>query len=104
MSQNVVSLALSAEQVEAVNKALDVLEKNLEGLISLSVEDRSQLLKMGSKSEMFARKAHEVLAQSPEILPATFQLMRSNGSTPEEFFRKSHLRPPFLHQDADKLR
>ena len=74
MSQNVVSLALSAEQLTEVKKALDVLEKNLEGLISLSVEDRSQLLKMGSKSEMFARKAHEVLAQSPEILPATFEL------------------------------
>ena len=74
MSQNVVSLALSAEQVEAVNKALDVLEKNLEGLISLSVDDRSELRKMGPKSEMFARKAYDVLAQSPEILPGTFEL------------------------------
>lgn len=74
MSQNVVSLALSAEQVEAVNKALDVLEKNLEGLISLSVEERSELRKMGPKSEMFARKAYDVLAQSPEILPGTFEL------------------------------
>ena len=74
MSQNVVSLALSAEQVEAVNKALDVLEKNLSGLISLSVEERSELRKMGPKSEMFARKAYDVLAQSPEILPGTFEL------------------------------
>ena len=74
MSQNVVSLALSAEQVEAVNKALDVLEKNLEGLISLSVEERSELRKMGPKSEMFARKAYDVMVQSPEILPGTFEL------------------------------
>lgn len=74
MSQNVVSLALSAEQVEAVNKALDVLEKNLSGLISLSVEERSELRKMGPKSEMFARKAYDVMVQSPEILPGTFEL------------------------------
>ena len=74
MSQNVVSLALSAEQVEAVNKALDVLEKNLSGLISLSVDERSELRKMGPKSEMFARKAHDVLSLSPEILPGTFSL------------------------------
>ena len=74
MSQNVVSLALSAEQVEAVNKALDMLEKNLTELISLSVDDRSELRKMGPKSEMFARKAYDVIAQSPEILPGTFEL------------------------------
>lgn len=29
---------------------------------------------MGPKSEMFARKAYDVLAQSPEILPGTFEL------------------------------
>ena len=74
MSQNVVSLALSAEQVEAVNKALDVLEKNLSGLISLSVEERSELRKMGPKSAMLARKAYDVMVQSPEILPGSFEL------------------------------
>ena len=74
MSQNLISLALTAEQLDAVQKALGVLEQNLAGLVELSVDDRSQLLKMGSKSEMFARKAREVLAQSPEILPGTFEL------------------------------
>ena len=74
MSQNVISLALSADQLAEVNKALDMLEKNLTELISLSVDDRSELRKMGPKSEMFARKAYDVLAQSPEILPGTFEL------------------------------
>ena len=91
MSQNVVSLALSAEQVEAVNKALDVLEKNLEGLISLSVEERSELRKMGPKSEMFARKAYDVLAQSPEILPGTFEL----ADFTVDFEALDQLRPVF---------
>ena len=29
---------------------------------------------MGPKSEMFARKAYDVMVQSPEILPGTFEL------------------------------
>ena len=74
MTQNVISLALSADQLAEVNKALDALEKHLADLISLSVDDRSELRKMGPKSEMFARKAYDVLAQSPEILPGTFEL------------------------------
>jgi len=74
MSQNVISLALSADQLAEVNKALDALEKHLTDLISLSVDDRSELRKMGPKSEMFARKAYDVMAQSPEILPGTFEL------------------------------
>jgi len=74
MTQNVISLNLSAEQLETVQGALEVLEKQLSGLISLSVEQRRELRKMGPKSEMFARKAYEVIAQSPEILSATFDL------------------------------
>ena len=31
-------------------------------------------------------------------------IVRSNGSTPEDSFWKSVLRPPFLHQDADRHR
>lgn len=52
-----------------------MLEKNLTELrFLLSVDDRSELRKMGPKSEMFARKGYDVLAQSPEILPGTFEL------------------------------
>ena len=74
MSQNLVSLELSDEQLEAVRGALGVLETHLDGLISLSVEERVELTKMGPKSEMFARKAHDVVSLSPEIVPGTFSL------------------------------
>ncbi|WP_374480472.1 hypothetical protein [Zoogloea sp.] len=74
MTQNVISLPLSAEQIDLVQKALEVLEQQLAGLISLSVDQRRELSKMGPKSEMFARKAYDVIAQSPEILPGTFDL------------------------------
>lgn len=74
MSQNVVSLSLSSGQIEQVQGALAVLEKNLSGLVSLSVEERRELNKMGPKSEMFARKAHDVIAQSPELVPGSFDV------------------------------
>ncbi len=72
MSQNVVSLSLSGEQIEQVLKALAMLENGLTGLVSLSVDERRELRKMGPKSEMFARKAYEVIGQSPEMLPGHF--------------------------------
>ncbi|KAB2963162.1 hypothetical protein [Zoogloea sp.] len=74
MSQNVVSLSLSTEQIDQVHSALAVLEKNLSGLVSLSADQRRELNKMGPKSEMFARKAYDVVAQSPDIMPGSFEL------------------------------
>ncbi len=91
MSQNMISLALSAEQLAEVNKALDVLEEKLAGFISLSADDRAELRKMGPKAEMFARKAHDVLVQSPEILPGTFEL----ADFTEDFTALDQLRPVF---------
>ena len=43
MSQNVVSLVLSAEQLDQARKALGMLEQSLVDLISLSVEQRQEL-------------------------------------------------------------
>ena len=74
MFQNLISLELSAEQLKEVHGALAVLEKNLDGLISLSVAERHELAKMGPKSEMFSRKTHELLLSSPEVLPRVFDL------------------------------
>ena len=44
MSQNVVSLALSAEQLDQANRGLGMLEQSLVDLLSLSVEQRQELL------------------------------------------------------------
>lgn len=74
MFQNLISLEISNEQLKEVQGALAVLEKNLDGLISLSVAERHELAKMGPKSEMFARKAFDVLSLNPEIMPGTFNL------------------------------
>lgn len=74
MSQNLVFMALSAEQVDQADKALSVLEDIFAGLISLSMDERRELRKMGPKSEMFARKAHDVVVQNPEMMPRGFDI------------------------------
>lgn len=89
MTQNVISLTLSSQQIDQVQKALDELEKQLSGLISLSVDQRRELRKMGPKSETFVRKAHDVMTQSPEILPGAFDLK----AFAEDIQALDHLRP-----------
>jgi hypothetical protein len=74
MSQNLISFQPSPADLTAVDAALKTLEEKLAGLIDLSVEQRSTLMKMGDKSEAFCRKAVEVLGNNPGVLPANFSL------------------------------
>jgi hypothetical protein len=74
MSQNIVSLVLADEQINAAMDALTALEGALAGLISLDAEERRRLTKMGQKSEVFCRQAISVLAQNPQIVPPSLQL------------------------------
>ena len=96
MSQNVVSLVLSAEQLDQARKALGMLEQSLVDLISLSVEQRQELRKMGPKSEMFARKAHEVVLQNPDSMPRSFDI----EAFTEDLLALDQLRPLFLRITA----
>ena len=64
MSQNIVSLVLTDEQINAAMDALTALEGALAGLISLDAEERRRLTKMGQKSEVFCRQAISVLVQN----------------------------------------
>ncbi|CAJ0805171.1 hypothetical protein [Ralstonia thomasii] len=74
MSQNLISLQLSATDVSAIDGALKTLEEKLVGLIGLSTEQRSKLMKRGHKSEAFCREAVELLSNNPGVLPANFNL------------------------------
>jgi hypothetical protein len=69
MSQNLVSLNLTDDQLTAVDAALTELETQLSGLIALSIPQKRGLRKMGEKSEAFCRQALRVLAQNPQIVP-----------------------------------
>lgn len=74
MSQNLISMDLSAEQWAAVDAALATLETNLAGLIALPAGQRSRLIKMGDKSETFCRQAVAVMGENPAVLPRNLDL------------------------------
>ena len=74
MSQNLISLDITAAQVAAALDALTALEDAIPGLISLDAEERRRLTKMGRKSEVFCRQALSVLAQNPQIVPPNLGL------------------------------
>lgn len=74
MPQNLISFQLTPADLAAVDGALNTLEDRLASLIDLSPEQRRALVKMGDKSEAFARKAVEVLANNPNVLPGNFDL------------------------------
>lgn len=69
MSQNLINLVLTDEQIATARAALDQLETALSGLISLSAEERRSLTRMGPKSEAFVRQTLSVLDQNPQVVP-----------------------------------
>ena len=73
MAQNLISFQLTPADLAAVDSALKTLEDKLATLIDLSPEQR-RALKMGDKSEAFARTAVEVLTSNPNVLPGNFDL------------------------------
>jgi hypothetical protein len=74
MPQNLISYQLTSADLAAVDGALKTLEDRLASLIDLTPVQRRTLVKMGDKSEAFARKAVEVLNNTPNVLPGNFDL------------------------------
>ncbi|MET4729597.1 hypothetical protein ABIE09_003411 [Lysobacter enzymogenes] len=74
MSQNLIALEVSDEQLATAHAALSQLESVLSGLVSLSPDDRCRLAKMGPKSETFCRQAVRVLEQNPQVVPPSVDL------------------------------
>ncbi|MEF9481499.1 hypothetical protein [Ralstonia sp. 1B3] len=74
MPQNLISYQLTSADLAAVDGALKTLEDRLASLIDLTPLQRRTLVKMGDKSEAFARKAVEVLNTNPNLLPGNFDL------------------------------
>ena len=79
MSQNLVSLQLSNEQLALAEQGLAALEQAFAGLVSLTVGERRRLTKMGEKSEVFCRQALRVLAQNPHIVPESLGLAEAQA-------------------------
>ena len=74
MTQNLVSLDISAADVAEFDAALAVIERFVKPLLSLTADEVKGLSKMGDKSEQFCRQAAMLLGQNRDVLPATFAL------------------------------
>lgn len=74
MSQNLVSLTITDEQLQLVDQALGQIEAQLPGLIALNTAQRRTLIKMGEKSEVFCRATLSLLDQNPQVVPPSMPL------------------------------
>ena len=79
MSQNLLSLSFTDEQLLAVDNALTALEAALPGLISLTADQRKGIARMGPKSEAFCRQTLTVLAQNPQVIPPSIDLAEAQA-------------------------
>ncbi|MGH8076913.1 MAG: hypothetical protein ACREPE_06270 [Lysobacter sp.] len=79
MSQNLISLSLSDEQLSAAAAALWALETAFDDLISLDADERRGLLRMGPKSEVFCRQTLSVLAHNPQLIPASLKVSEAQA-------------------------
>jgi hypothetical protein len=74
MSQNLISLTLTDNQLAIVDQCLTDIETQLMELIAMNTAQRRGLMRMGDKSETFCRQTVNVLAQNPQIVPPSIKL------------------------------
>ena len=74
MSQNIVSISLSGDDITAIRGMLAGLEEKLKVMVELTADQRVSLLRMGARSEAFVRHTLDTLEQDPDILPRSFDL------------------------------
>ena len=74
MSQNIVSISLSGDDITAIRSMLAGLEEKLKAMVELTAAQRVSLLRMGARSESFVRHTLDTLEQDPDILPRSFDL------------------------------
>ncbi|WP_345294785.1 hypothetical protein [Luteimonas vadosa] len=92
MSKNMVSMTLSDAQLTAIDAALTALETQLAGLVALNGVERRRMARMGQKSEAFCRQTLGVLAQNPQIVPASLKLAEGQA----DLLAIDRLRPRLL--------
>lgn len=74
MSQNLITVDFGAEDIDAIDHALDTLEAKFGRFPILTTEQIRRLVKMGDKSEAFCRQAAVVLEENPQLIPAGFNV------------------------------
>ena len=77
MMKNLVSFNLSDTQLAAVDAALQALETELLGLVALPAGTKKRSPTLGAKSEAFCRQTLRVLAENPQLVPATMNVAQA---------------------------
>ncbi|MBD2254882.1 hypothetical protein [Nostoc parmelioides] len=83
MAYQNITASLSAEDVKEIKVAFATIQAKLPFLVTLSVEERRKLFKMGDKSLAFVNTSLTAAQSNPDILPASFDV--------EEFVRDYQL-------------
>jgi len=91
MSQNLISLNVTPDDLAAIAAAIATLQEKLGGLIELSVDQRRRLTKMGDKSEAFCRQTLIVLAQNKQLIPPELDLAEAERDLQNLDLLRPHL-------------
>ncbi|OUL20658.1 hypothetical protein [Nostoc sp. 106C] len=78
-----ITASLTPEDIQEIKAALQTIQKKLPFLVTLSVEERRKLFKMGDKSLAFVNNSLTAAQTNRDILPASFDV--------EEFTRDYQL-------------
>jgi hypothetical protein len=74
MAYQNITATLSEKDTQEIKAALQTIEEKLPFLITLSVEERRKLFKMGDKSLAFVKNSFTAAQSNRDILPASFDL------------------------------
>lgn len=69
-----ISTTLSEADLQEIKAALQTIQQKLPFLITLTVEERRSLFKMGNKRLSFVKDSLMAAQSNPDILPASFNL------------------------------
>lgn len=69
MTQNLITLTMTPDELTAIDAAIEQLETRLHGLVDLTTAQRRSAPKMGLKSEQFARQALQTMELNPKVVP-----------------------------------
>ena len=94
MTQNRFSTSFDSDRLERIDGSLNALEADLDMLIALTVDERRELFKMGTKSHAFCSTALNVAQQHAGLMPRDFDI---------DEFRRDHLALEILRPRAMRL-
>jgi hypothetical protein len=80
MSRNTIGFTLSSDQIAAIDNAVGALENQLQDFLSLTIDERRGLAKMGAKSEAFCRQTINALNLYPQIASPSIGVDKANAN------------------------